>query len=210
MMMSKVKVLIYLAAVSNVSGLVPGGMYRIKRSTTAIENPQLSSVVKNHFHSKFHRLPISSAHSDGLRGINLFRFSRSKTKIYGECNNSKSKLSLTAVSNVLSLDRAMLPKSASILFKLIGYFGGLNGILSYLVGTILASTIIKLLLVLFRGSSEESDVERPSSLGGIIWSKIVNAVKSIRSSETSSVEEAALDLNKWNACKLQVFSSTIY
>eukprot|EP01036_Dinobryon_divergens_P022711 gene22711-30994_t len=101
----------------------------------------------------------------------------------------------------------MLPRSASVLFKLIGYFAGLNGIFSYLVGAIIASTIVKLLLALFRGSSEEDDVERPSSLGGIIWSKVVNALKSIRSSETSSVEEAALDLSKWNVCKLQERSS---
>eukprot|EP01035_Chromulina_nebulosa_P040099 gene40099-54212_t len=172
----------------------------------ATENPKkLSSLLQIHHRSKFQRLPTSSAlQSDNRRSINGFRFSRSKTKTYGECNNFKSRFSLKAGSNALSLDRAMLPRSASVLFKLIGYFAGLNGIFSYLVGAIIASTIVKLLLALFRGSSEEDDVERPSSLGGIIWSKVVNALKSIRSSETSSVEEAALDLSKWNVCKLQV------
>jgi hypothetical protein len=197
---AKVKVMIFLVVVTNVCGLVPSYPY-VKR-ITALEKPRLFSFVR--IHSKFQRLRTSSTqHEDSRSGINGFFFNRSKKKSYAEFNVLK------AVSSVLSLDRAMLPRSASILYKFWGYFSGLSGIFTYVAAAILASTIVQLLLVLFRRSSEEGDGERPSSLGGIIWSKIVNVVKSIRSSETSSIEEAALDLSKWNVCKLQVCSNNL-
>mmetsp|Transcript_11008 Transcript_11008/g.15144 ORF Transcript_11008/g.15144 Transcript_11008/m.15144 type:complete len:432 (-) Transcript_11008:28-1323(-) len=110
----------------------------------------------------------------------------------------------------LSLDRTMIPKSPSLLNKIIDNMSGLQGFILYAFSAMVATLLLQLLSSLFRsllsGSSNNDQSTSTSFMESIsnLFSSAALSFRNIFSTSSSDevVKEKALDLNQWNVCKV--------
>lgn len=105
-------------------------------------------------------------------------------------------------SNRLSLDRTILPRSASFIFRIIDYFSGLNGLLYFLLVTIFASGVIQMLLSFLLSFGGNNDASRLSVIGKV-KNGIIEVFQKLLGSSLKNEKVAAADLSTWNVCLIE-------
>ena len=143
---------------------------------------------------------------------NNYSWQRSRLKIswhhYSSVNIKPTLLSLQR--GTLSLDRTMIPKSPSLLNKIIDNMSGLQGLILYAFSAMIVTLVLQLLSSLFRSlftGSNNNDQSTATSFMESISKYFMSTALTIQnvfssSSSEGTLKEKPLDLNKWNVCKV--------
>lgn len=126
------------------------------------------------------------------------------SEVYNDVYRSGRKKNLSNVrihASSLSLDRALLPKSQNIGYKLLEYASGFKGLFVFAVAALLANFLLQFLVSFFRGNDDKEGVS-VSSFVPDIFSLSTKLFRTSDSAIPVQEIEKPLDLTTWNVCRL--------